>query len=141
MVAEMDNVVKVSNVTFGKGDDHAAAVTERRLRDMILSASGLVDSESSSTKRDLATFSLGVVRSGSVYVVERLFLLHRFLRQVGLSDIGKGNVTLFCDQITPSFQIAGFGARFEKKVLDILRISEKVRLLHFATFCIFTIIL
>jgi hypothetical protein len=66
----------------------------------------------------MATFILGVVRSGSVHVIERLFSLRIFLRQAVLSDIGKSHVTLLCDQITPSSQIAGFGSRFVKKVLE-----------------------
>jgi hypothetical protein len=53
-----------------------------------------------------------------VYVVERLFSLHKFFGQAAVNDIGKGYVALFCDEITTSSQIAGFGARFVKKALD-----------------------
>jgi hypothetical protein len=49
---------------------------------------------------------------------ETFRLILGILRQAVLSDIGKSYVTLFCEQITPSSQIAGFGAKFVKKVLD-----------------------
>jgi hypothetical protein len=35
MVAEMDNVVKMSNIIFWKSNDHTTAVTERWLRDVV----------------------------------------------------------------------------------------------------------
>jgi hypothetical protein len=196
MVTKMDNVVKVSNVTSWKSNDHRTVVTERRLRDVILSASNyfidhprqgtdlgfslvkfphrerrfLGDGFAASEFHPRVTVSgalccwllsieffsfienickrcfwkcklfkffwksnsnwllgnfyvLTLLAShvgwiGVVLVVERLFSLHRFLRQTVLSDIRKSYISMFCEQMTLSSQIAGFSARFVKKVLD-----------------------